>query len=428
MLTGNSDWMFAGGIGVSERVVVTGMGVLSPVGLTLDTYWKALCDGQSGIGPITKFDVSAFPAKIAAELKEFNAADYIDRKEVRRMDENVQYAVIAAQMALADSGLDLDAEDRNRIGVVMGTGVGGIWTFENQHTNLVHKGPGRVSPFFIPMMIADMAPGQISMIHGLKGPNYTTVSACSSGAHGIGDAFRILQYGDADVMITGGTEASISPMAVAGFSNMKALSLRNDEPGRASRPFDAERDGFVLGEGAGLVVLETLSHARQRTARIYAELVGYAATADAYHITHPHESGDGAVRSMKLALQNAGLDADQIDYINAHGTSTPLNDRIETLAIKKVFGDHARRLAISSTKSLVGHLLGASGGVEFIATSLSVARDYVHPTINYEVPDPDCDLDYVPNIGRERVVRAALTNSFGFGGHNVTLVVKKYTA
>ncbi len=428
MLTGNSDWMFAGGIGVSERVVVTGMGVLSPVGLTLDTYWKALCDGQSGIGPITKFDVSAFPAKIAAELKEFNAADYIDRKEVRRMDENVQYAVIAAQMALADSGLDLDAEDRNRIGVVMGTGVGGIWTFENQHTNLVHKGPGRVSPFFIPMMIADMAPGQISMIHGLKGPNYTTVSACSSGAHGIGDAFRILQYGDADVMITGGTEASISPMAVAGFSNMKALSLRNDEPGRASRPFDAERDGFVLGEGAGLVVLETLSHARQRNARIYAELVGYAATADAYHITHPHESGDGAVRSMKLALQNAGLDADQIDYINAHGTSTPLNDRIETLAIKKVFGDHARRLAISSTKSLVGHLLGASGGVEFIATSLSVARDYVHPTINYEVPDPDCDLDYVPNIGRERVVRAALTNSFGFGGHNVTLVVKKYTA
>ena len=420
--------MFAGGIGVSERVVVTGMGVLSPVGLTLDTYWKALCDGRSGIGPITKFDVSAFPAKIAAELKEFNAADYIDRKEVRRMDENVQYAVIAAEMALADSGLDLDAEDRDRIGVVMGTGVGGIWTFENQHTNLVHKGPGRSSPFFIPMMIADMAPGQISMIHGLKGPNYTTVSACSSGAHGIGDAFRILQYGDADVMVTGGTEASISPMAVAGFSNMKALSLRNDEPGRASRPFDAERDGFVLGEGAGMVVLETLSHARQRNARIYAELAGYAATADAYHITHPHESGDGAVRSMKLALRNAGLDADQVDYINAHGTSTPLNDRIETLAIKKVFGDHARRLAISSTKSLVGHLLGASGGVEFIATAMSVARDYVHPTINYEVPDPDCDLDYVPNTGREREVRTALTNSFGFGGHNVTLVVKKYTA
>ncbi len=413
---------------MSERVVVTGMGVLSPVGLTLDTYWKALCDGRSGIGPITKFDVSAFPAKIAAELKEFSAADYIDRKEVRRMDENVQYAVIAAEMALADSGLDLDAEDRDRIGVVMGTGVGGIWTFENQHTNLVHKGPGRVSPFFIPMMIADMAPGQISMIHGLKGPNYTTVSACSSGAHGIGDAFRILQYGDADVMVTGGTEASISPMAVAGFSNMKALSLRNDEPGRASRPFDAERDGFVLGEGAGMVVLETLSHARQRNARIYAELAGYAATADAYHITHPHESGDGAVRSMKLALRNAGLVADQVDYINAHGTSTPLNDRIETLAIKKVFGDHARRLAISSTKSLVGHLLGASGGVEFIATAMSVARDYVHPTINYEVPDPDCDLDYVPNTGREREVRTALTNSFGFGGHNVTLVVKKYTA
>ena len=413
---------------MAERVVVTGMGVLSPVGLTLDTYWKALCAGQSGIGPITKFDVSAFPAKIAAELKDFNAADYIDRKEVRRMDENVQYAVIAARMAIDDSGLDLDAEDRDRIGVVMGTGVGGIWTFENQHANLVHKGPGRVSPFFIPMMIADMAPGHISMIHGLKGPNYTTVSACSSGAHGIGDAFRILQHGDADVMVTGGTEASISPMAVAGFSNMRALSLRNDEPERASRPFDAQRDGFVLGEGAGMVVLETLSHAERRGATIYAELAGYAATADAFHITQPHESGEGAARSMQLALRNAGLAVGGIDYINAHGTSTPFNDRIETLAIKKVFGDHAHRLAISSTKSLVGHLLGASGGVEFIATTLSVTRDYVHPTINYEEPDPDCDLDYVPNAGREREVRAALTNSFGFGGHNVTLVVKKFTA
>ena len=307
---------------MAERVVVTGMGVLSPVGLTLDTYWKALCAGQSGIGPITKFDVSAFPAKIAAELKDFNAADYIDRKEVRRMDENVQYAVIAAQMAIDNSGLDLDAEDRDRIGVVMGTGVGGIWTFEKQHANLVHKGPGRVSPFFIPMMIADMAPGHISMIHGLKGPNYTTVSACSSGAHGIGDAFRILQHGDADVMVTGGTEASISPMAVAGFSNMRALSLRNDEPDRASRPFDARRDGFVLGEGAGMVVLETLSHAERRGATIYAELAGYAATADAFHITQPHESGEGAARSMQLALRNAGLAVDEIDYINAHGTST----------------------------------------------------------------------------------------------------------
>ncbi len=413
---------------MAERVVVTGMGVLSPVGLTLDTYWKALCSGQSGIGPITKFDVGDFPAKIAAELKDFDAADYIDRKEARRMDDYVQYAVIAAQMAIDDAELDLDAEDLERIGVVIGTGVGGIWTFENQHTNLVHKGPGRVSPFFIPMMIADMAPGHISMIHGLKGPNYTTVSACSSGAHGIGDAFRILQHGDADVMVTGGTEASISPMAVAGFSNMRALSRRNDEPERASRPFDAQRDGFVLGEGAGIVVLETLSHARQRNAPIYAELVGYAATADAFHITQPHESGEGAIRSMRLALQNAGLALDEIDYVNAHGTSTPFNDRVETLAIKKVFGDHADDLAISSTKSLVGHLLGASGGVEFIATSLSVSRDFIHPTINYEVPDPDCDLDYVPNTGRERVVRAALTNSFGFGGHNVTLALKKYTA
>lgn len=412
---------------MSERVVITGMGVLSPVGLTLDSFWNALCEGKSGVGPITKFDVTNFPAKIAAELKDFNAADYIDRKEVRRMDDNVQYAVIAAQMAITDSGLELDSEDRNRIGVVMGTGVGGIWTFENQHTNLINKGPGRVSPFFIPMMIADMAPGQISMIHGLKGPNYTTVSACSSGAHGIGNAFRILQHGDADVMITGGTEASVSPMAVAGFSNMKALSFRNEEPERASRPFDAERDGFVLGEGAGMVVLETLSHAQERNAHIYAEIAGYAATADAYHITHPHESGEGAIRSMRLALQDASLGVNQIDYINAHGTSTPLNDRIETIAIKSVFEEHARHLAISSTKSMVGHLLGASGGIEFIATSLSVAHDYVHPTINHEVSDPDCDLDYVPNKGQKREVRASLTNSFGFGGHNVTLVVKKYT-
>jgi len=412
---------------VSERVVITGMGVLSPVGLTLDSFWNSLCEGKSGVGPITKFDVTNFPAKIAAELKDFNAADYIDRKEVRRMDDNVQYAVIAAQMAITDSGLELDSEDRNRIGVVMGTGVGGIWTFENQHTNLINKGPGRVSPFFIPMMIADMAPGQISMIHGLKGPNYTTVSACSSGAHGIGNAFRILQHGDADVMITGGTEASVSPMAVAGFSNMKALSFRNEEPERASRPFDAERDGFVLGEGAGMVVLETLSHAQERNAHIYAEIAGYAATADAYHITHPHESGEGAIRSMRLALQDASLGVNQIDYINAHGTSTPLNDRIETIAIKSVFEEHARHLAISSTKSMVGHLLGASGGIEFIATSLSVAHDYVHPTINHEVSDPDCDLDYVPNKGQKREVRASLTNSFGFGGHNVTLVVKKYT-
>ncbi len=409
-----------------ERVVITGMGVLSPVGLNLKSYWNALCAGKSGVGAITKFDVDSFSVKIGAELKNFDPSEYLDRKELKRMDDNAQYAVIAAGMAIEDSGIKLNEENLERIGVIMGTGVGGIWTFENQHSNLINKGPGRVSPFFIPMMIADMAPGHISMIHGLKGPNYTTVSACSSGGHGIGDAFRTLQYGDADVMVTGGTEASISPMAVAGFSNMKALSTRNNDPERASRPFDSGRDGFVLGEGAGMVVLETLNHAKKRNAKIYGELAGYAATADAYHLTHPHESGEGAVRAMRLALNNAGLELDEIDYINAHGTSTPLNDKIETLAIKNVFGEHAQNLSISSTKSLIGHLLGASGGVEFIATVLSVANDHVHPTINYEVPDPECDLDYVPNKSRDKVIRAALTNSFGFGGHNVSLVVKKY--
>jgi len=409
-----------------ERVVITGMGVLSPVGLNLKSYWNALCAGKSGVGPITKFDVDSFSVKIGAELKNFDPSEYLDRKELKRMDDNAQYAVIAAGMAIEDSGIKLNDENLERIGVIMGTGVGGIWTFENQHSNLINKGPGRVSPFFIPMMIADMAPGHISMIHGLKGPNYTTVSACSSGGHGIGDAFRTLQYGDADVMVTGGTEASISPMAVAGFSNMKALSTRNNDPERASRPFDSGRDGFVLGEGAGMVVLETLNHAKKRNAKIYGELAGYAATADAYHLTHPHESGEGAVRAMRLALNNAGLELDEIDYVNAHGTSTPLNDKIETLAIKNVFGEHTQNLSISSTKSLIGHLLGASGGVEFIATVLSVANDHVHPTINYEVPDPECDLDYVPNKSRDKVIRAALTNSFGFGGHNVSLVVKKY--
>lgn len=412
---------------MSKRVVVTGMGVLSPIGLTLDSYWEALTSGQSGIDLISRFDVSEFPVKIAGELKGFNATDHLDRKEARRMDENVQYAVVATQMALADSGLNLDDEDKERIGVVLGSGVGGISTFERQHANLIHKGPGRVSPFFIPMMIADMAPGQISIIYGLKGPNYTTVSACSSGGHGIGDAFRILQRGEADVMVTGGTEASICKMAISGFSNMKALSLRNEEPARASRPFDAERDGFVLGEGAGMIILETLDHALARDAKIYAEVSGYAATADAHHMTHPHDAGEGAIRAMKLAMKDADLAPNDIDYINAHGTSTPLGDRIETSAIKEAFGDHAHNLAVSSTKSMIGHLLGASGGLEFIATALAVKNDKIHPTINYENADPECDLDYVPNHAQDRPVRAALSNSFGFGGHNVSLVVKKYS-
>jgi 3-oxoacyl-[acyl-carrier-protein] synthase II len=402
------------------------MGVVTPIGLTVDAFWDGLRRGVSGVGRITRFDVTEFPARIAAELKGFDPEAYLDRKDARRMDEYVQYAMAATQMAVADSGLDLSNEDPERIGVIIGSGVGGIWTFERQHTNLVTKGPGRVSPFFIPMMIADMASGQVSIHYGFKGPNYTTVSACSSGGHGIGDALRILQRGEVDVMVTGGSEASISPMAVAGFSNMKALSVRNDEPERASRPFEAQRDGFVLGEGAGIIILETLDHALARGARIYAELAGYAATADAYHMTAPHETGEGAVRAMRLALKDADMRPDDIDYINAHGTATPIGDKIETAAIKTAFGDYAYRLSVSSTKSMIGHLLGASGGVEFIATTLSVVHDIVHPTINHDTPDPECDLDYVPNTARERVVRAALTNSFGFGGHNVSLVVKKF--
>lgn len=411
---------------MQNRVVVTGMGVVTPIGLDLASFWKNVCEGQSGAGVITKFDVTNYPAKIAAELKGFDPEQFLERKEARRVDEFVQYAVAATRMAVEDAGLKPDEEESERVGVVIGSGVGGIWTFERQHSQLVEKGPGRVSPFFIPMMIADMASGMVSILFGFKGPNYTTVSACSSGAHGIGDALRILQRGEADVMVTGGAEASISPMAVAGFSNMKALSLRNDEPERASRPFDAQRDGFVLGEGAGIIVLETLDHAKKRGARIYAELAGYGATADAYHMTAPHENGEGAIRAMQLALKDAGLRPDDIDYINAHGTSTPMGDRIETAAIKAVFGDYAYRLTVSSTKSLIGHLLGASGGVEFVATTLSVVENRVHPTINQENPDPECDLDYAPNKAKERLVRAALTNSFGFGGHNVSLVIKKY--
>ncbi|MBI4552787.1 MAG: beta-ketoacyl-ACP synthase II [Candidatus Latescibacteria bacterium] len=412
---------------MANRVVVTGIGVLSPIGLTTGEFWAGLCEGRSGIGPITKFDVTEFPAKIAGELKGFVPEERIDRKEARRMDPFVQYAVVASLMAVEDAGLDLSHENPSRVGVLLGSGIGGIWTFETQHSILMEKGPGRISPFFIPMMIADMAPGHVAILLGLKGPNYTTVSACASGAHAIGDAFRFLQRGDADVMLTGGSEASISPMAVGGFCSMKALSLRNDAPSRASRPFDAERDGFVLGEGAGVIVLETLDHAVKRGARVYAELIGYAPTADAYHITAPCVDGEGAVRAMRLALEDAQLRPEEIDYINAHGTSTLIGDRVETMAIKTVFGDAAYRLAVSSTKSLIGHLLGASGGVEFIATLLCLVHDVVHPTINYDYPDPECDLNYVPNTAQERRVRAALSNSFGFGGHNVTLAMKKFT-
>jgi 3-oxoacyl-[acyl-carrier-protein] synthase II len=409
-----------------DRVVVTGLGVVSPVGLNVADFWKSLCEGKSGVDKITKFDASGFDTRIAAELKGFNPENYMDKKEVRRADPFAQYAIAASSEAVKDAGLDLDKVDRDRVGVLIGTGIGGIGTFETQHAALLEKGPSRVSPFFIPMMIADMASGLVSMKFLVKGPNYATVSACASGAHAIGDAFRMLQRGDADAMLAGGAEATISPMAMAGFCSMKAMSTRNDEPQKASRPFDKTRDGFVMGEGAGIAVLETLDHARARGARIYCELAGCGATADAYHMTAPAENGEGAARAMKLALADAGLPAESVDCINAHGTSTPLNDKLETLAVKTVFGEHARKLVLNSTKSMTGHLLGAAGGIEFAACVMSIVDSIIPPTINHEFPDEECDLDCAPNVAVRREVNVAMSNSLGFGGHNATLLVKKF--
>jgi 3-oxoacyl-[acyl-carrier-protein] synthase II len=409
-----------------KRVVVTGLGALTPIGLSADDLWRNCLAGKSGIDLIASFDTANFSVKIAGELKGFNPEDHIDKVEARKMDRFVQLAVVASGAAIKDSGLDLAAEDRTRIGVLVGSGVGGIQTLEAQHTNLMTKGPSRVSPFFVPMMIVDMASGIVSMRHGLKGPNFATVSACSSGAHAIGEALRMLEIGTAEVMIAGGAEGAVSPMTVAGFASMKALSRRNQEPARASRPFDRDRDGFVLGEGAGILVMETLDHARARGARIYAEIGGYGATADAYHMTAPDPKGEGAAAAMALALDDAGLRPEDISYINAHGTSTPYNDKIETIAIKSVFGDHAYRVAVNSTKSMIGHLLGAGGAVEMVVTVLSVREGQIHPTINLENPDPECDLDYVGGGARKAEVRAALSNSFGFGGHNVSLLTKAY--
>ncbi|KPL19508.1 MAG: 3-oxoacyl-ACP synthase [candidate division Zixibacteria bacterium SM23_81] len=411
---------------MENRVVVTGMGALTPTGLTVQDYWQTLLKGQDGIGPVTYFDASDFTSQIVGELKGFEPSAYFNPKEARRFDPFVQYALAATTEAIADSGLDLDALDKSRAGVIVSSGIGGIATLEKQHSTLLNRGPGKISPFFIPMMISDMAPGQISIQYGFKGPNYTTVSACASAGHAIGDAYRILQRGDADVMIAGGTEATITPLALAGFCAMQALSTRNDEPHRASRPFDAQRDGFVMGEGAGILVLETLNHAQARGASIHGELVGCAYTADAYHITAPAPGGEGAARVMKLALEDAELNPQDVDYINAHGTSTPLNDKFETAAIKTVFGEHAHNVPISSTKSMIGHLLGAAAGVELIAALMSIRDEMIHPTVNYEHPDPECDLDYVPNESRKCPVRVAISNSFGFGGHNVTLVVRKF--
>jgi 3-oxoacyl-[acyl-carrier-protein] synthase II len=411
---------------MSRRVVITGMGVVSPIGLDVGAFWRALMEGKNGAGPITRFETTGLDVRFAAELKGFNASDWMDPKEVKRNDPFVHYAMAAAKQALSQSAVDLDRIDSTRFGVIVGSGIGGITTFETQHSILITKGAARVSPFFVPMMIVDMASGRLSMEFGAKGSNYATVSACSSGAHAIGESFRILRDGDLDIMIAGGAEAPITPLALAGFSNMKALSSRNEDPLHASRPFDRERDGFVMGEGAGIVVLETIEHARARGAKILAELIGYGSTADAHHITAPAPEGEGAARAMRLALRSAGCEPCDIDYINAHGTSTPLNDKYETMAIHTVFGEHAKNLCVSSTKSMTGHLLGAAGGIELITCALATIEDVIPPTTNYEFPDPECDLDYVPNVPREHPVRIALSNSLGFGGHNVTLAVRKF--
>ncbi|MDI6738824.1 MAG: beta-ketoacyl-ACP synthase II [Candidatus Edwardsbacteria bacterium] len=411
---------------MKRRVVITGLGVISPVGNTVADFWNNLLAGKSGVGAITKFDVSKYSTRIAAEVKDFDPAAHMDRKEMRRMDRYTQYAMAAARMAVDDSKLSIQGELAERTGVIIGSGIGGTGTWETQHQKLLELGPDKVSPFFVPMMISDMAAGYVSIAFEAKGPNYATVSACASAGHSIGQAWCSIRMEECDAMICGGAEASITPLALAGFCAMRALSQRNDDPEKASRPFDRDRDGFVMGEGAGVLILEELEHAKARGARIYAELVGYGATGDAYHMTAPAPAGEGAARAMKRALATAGLNPEDVDYVNAHGTSTDLNDKYETAAIKAVFGGHAGKLAVSSTKSMTGHLLGAAGGAEAVATILSIVNGVVHPTINYVTPDPECDLDYVPNIKRAMPVRAALSNSFGFGGHNVSLAFKRY--
>ncbi|NMB44898.1 MAG: beta-ketoacyl-ACP synthase II [Firmicutes bacterium] len=410
-----------------RRVVVTGIGAVTPLGIGKDVFWQGLANGRSGVRRITRFDPSELTAQIAGEVPDFDPLEFMDRKDARRMDRFSQFAVAATALALADAGLSEQVPLGERAGVLIGSGVGGIETLEEQAVTLVTKGVGRISPFFVPMMIADMAAGQVSIQFGAKGHNACTVTACCSGTHSVGDAFRVIQRGEADIMISGGAEAPLSQLAMGGFCSAKTLSTRNDAPQRACRPFDAGRDGFVMGEGSGILILEELEHARSRGARIYGELVGYGATGDAYHITTPAPEGDGAARAMLAALQDAGLRPDEVDYINAHGTSTQYNDYFETVAIKRVFGKQADQVSISSTKSMTGHLLGAAGGVELIACLLAMEHSLIPPTINYEEPDPRCDLDYVPNKAREADVKVAMSNSFGFGGHNAVLVVQKLT-
>ncbi len=411
---------------VERRVVVTGLGAITPVGLSVSAMWDSLMQGTNGVGPITCFDAAPYGSRIAAEVKGFDVAQYMTPKEMKRAEKFVQFAVGASKQAMADSGLELAKEDVFRIGVIVGSGMGSLGLIEQEHEILVQRGPRKLSPFLIPMIITNMAPGQVAISLGVKGPNLCTTSACASGAHGVGEAFRIVQRGDADVMFAGGTESCITPLSIGGFCALMALSRRNDAPQKASRPFDKERDGFVMGEGAGIMALEELEHAKRRGAKIYAEMVGYGRTGDAFHMTAPDPEGAGAVKGMANALDDAKLNPQDITYINAHGTSTELNDKIETLAIKRVFKDRAKTVAISSTKSMMGHLIGAAGAVEAIISVLAIQHNAMPPTINYEHPDPECDLDYIPNHARQAPVQTALSNSLGFGGHNATVIFKRF--
>jgi 3-oxoacyl-[acyl-carrier-protein] synthase II len=403
------------------------MGLVIPTGIGTETVWKNICEGRSGIGPLTRFDPNGFETKIAGEVKGFNPEEYIEKKEIKKMDLFIQYALAATKEALEDSQLKITPENCDRIGVIVGTGLGGLPTIEKYHQILLERGPSRVSPFFIPMLIANLASGQIAIQFGAKGPNTCVVTACATGAHCIGDAFRAIVYGDAEAIIAGGTEANITPLTVAGFNAMKALSTRNEEPEKACRPFEKNRDGFVVAEGAGILILEALEFALKRGAKIYGELIGYGYTGDAYHITAPPPEGEGAARCMRMAIKDAGLRPEDIDYINAHGTSTPLNDLTETQAIKTVFGEHAKKVAISATKSMTGHLMGAAGSTEAIFSLLAIRDSIIPPTINYDVPDPECDLDYVPNVARRQPLTVAMSNAFGFGGTNATLVFRKFS-
>lgn len=409
-----------------KRVVVTGLGAVTPIGIGKDEFWSSLLKGNSGVGYITRFDPSKFGTRIGAEVKDFNPAVFMDRKTAKRMDRFTQYAIAATALALEDGEIDLDKLDKDKIGVVLGSGIGGMATLEKEHEKLLEKGPDRISPHFIPMMISNMAPGYISILYGLKGPSLTITTACASSTHAIGEAYRMVQRGTCDLVITGGSESAITPISLAGFSSMKALSTRNEEPTKASRPFDKERDGFVMGEGAGILILEELDHALKRNAVIYGEIIGYGATSDAYHITAPDPEAEGATKAMKLALKEGKVNYTDIDYINAHGTSTYYNDKLETLAIKRLFKEHAYNIAISSIKSMTGHLLGAAGGIEAIATILTIKKGIIPPTINYEIPDEECDLNYTPNVPAKKEVIYALSNSLGFGGHNASILLKKY--